>query len=213
MKSDFELSLEYEKHYLKNKKIYIHFNYNIFSVELGEFNNKEMDNREKEIKKRLIEQIPKDERIFFNISSYSRKYVEYEFDIEKWFKKSISQTIINTPDRFEKKIKVNKLPSMVLNYVDTIMVENIINGSFRNYLEKTPKVKKIILNSMTCVVKPLISYFSFKYDGFGNCIIISLKPEFRINPLVLIKADENKPKKEIKKMGFDKTVYTLLSLK
>ena len=46
-------------------------------------------------------------------------------------------------------------------------------------------------------------------DGSTNSIIISLKPEFRINPLLLI---DSKSKKEVSKMGFDKSVHTFISV-
>ena len=62
---------------------------------------------------------------------------------------------------------------------------------------------------MSELKEPLISYFLYKYDGNANSIIISLKPEFRINPLLLI---DSKSKKEVSKMGFDKSVHTFISV-
>ncbi len=64
---------------------------------------------------------------------------------------------------------------------------------------------------MSCVVEPLLSYFTYRYDGYNNAIQVTLKSEFRTNPLIIMKADDlNKAHKEIKKMGFDQTVYTIL---
>ena len=53
-----------------------------------------------------------------------------------------------------------------------------------------------------------VSYFTFNYDAIRNGIIISLKPEFRINPLLFVK-----PIEEVKKVNFDNSVKSLLKLK
>ena len=121
----------------------------------------------------------------------------------------MSNIIINTPDRFEKKIKIGNLPSLVENNTNPVILDQIVNGTFRNLLNTDSKLKNKILKSMSELKEPLISYFLYKYDGSTNSIIISLKPEFRINPLLLI---DNKPKKEVSKMGFDKSVHTFISV-
>lgn len=202
MKPEVELSLEYDKSYIKNKKLVLVYNINVFSFDKLNIDKEDFEKRLKDFHKDK----------YIELKSNTKKQAIYEFDPAKWLKDTISSTITDTPDRFEKKIKLGKLPSQVLNYANPIEMDQIINGTFRNYLDKNAKLKKTILNSMSCVVKPLLSYFSYRYDGYDNAIQITLKSEFRTNPMILMKADEiNKPHKEIKKMGFDKTVYTILS--
>lgn len=204
MKPSYELSIEYNRTYISKKKVYLVFNTNIVN-----FEDSKVD--KEDLKKKLESKLPDNK--YFKIHNFSMKDVTYEFDLEKWFKKSITETIIDTADRFEKKIKMAKLPEIILNNVNQVVVEKLINETFRNYIEKNSKIKKAVLESMTCVTKACLSYFHFEYDSYFGTINISLRPEFRTNPILLFKADNlNKPKKEVKKMGFDKSVYTLLKV-
>lgn len=204
MKSEVEISLEYETSYIRNKKLILIYNINTFSLEQKELSKEDLEKR--------IKNYFKDKYIV--LTSNTKKQAIYEFDPAKWLKDTIKSTIIDTPDRFEKKIKLGKVPTQVSNYANHVELDQIINGTFRNYLEKNSKLKKSLINSMSCAaVEPSLSYFAYRYDGYDNAIQITLKSEFRTNPLILVKADAiNKPHKEIKKMGFDKSVYTILKI-
>lgn len=201
MSSEFELSLEYDTSYIKNKKLILVYNINAFSVTNEEINKDDLTKRIKNFfKEKYIE-----------LKSNTKKQAIYEFDPNKWLKDTIGNTIINTPDRFEKKIKLGLLPQQVSTYSNPVELDQIINGTFRNYLNGNAKLKKALLNSMSCVIEPSLSYFSYRYDGYNNAIQVTLKSEFRTNPMILMKADDlNKSHKEVKKMGFDQTVYTIL---
>lgn len=198
MNPEAKLTLEYEKSYIKNKKLVLVYNINIFSLEEIDFNKVNLEGK--------LKKYFKNEK-YINLVSHTKKIATYEFDPLKWMKDTMSNTITNTPDRFEKKIKLGKLPEQVLTYANLVELDQIINGTFRNYLDKNAKLKKILLNSVNCVNKPLLSYFQYRYDGYNNAIQITLKSEFRTNPLLLIKEETKKYK-----IDFDKTVYTLLKV-
>lgn len=197
-----ELSLEFDKTYIKKKKLIIEYNISSFTLD-GE------EASEKEFEKKLNALIQPSEKAYVKLISFKKKSAIYEFNPEVWLKKTMSNVITNTPDRFEKKIKIGSLPSLVENNTNPVILDQIVNGTFRNLLNTDSKLKNKILKSMSELKEPLISYFLYKYDGNTNSIIISLKPEFRINPLLLI---NNKSKKEVSKMGFDKSVHTFISV-
>lgn len=197
-----ELSLEFDKTYIKKKKLIIEYNISSFTLD-GE------EASEKEFEKKLNALIQPSEKAYVKLISFKKKSAIYEFNPEVWLKKTMSNIITNTPDRFEKKIKIGSLPSLVENNTNPVILDQIVNGTFRNLLNTDSKLKNKILKSMPELKEPLISYFLYKYDGNTNSIIISLKPEFRINPLLLI---NNKSKKEVSKMGFDKSVHTFISV-
>ena len=197
-----ELSLEFDKTYIKKKKLIIEYNISSFTLD-GE------EASEKEFEKKLNALIQPSEKAYIKLISFKKKSAIYEFNPEVWLKKTMSNVITNTPDRFEKKIKIGSLPSLVENNTNPVILDQIVNGTFRNLLNTDSKLKNKILKSMSELKEPLISYFLYKYDGNTNSIIISLKPEFRINPLLLI---NNKSKKEVSKMGFDKSVHTFISV-
>lgn len=198
-----ELSLEFDKTYIKKKNLIIEYNINSFTL-----NGEEAS--EKEFEKKLNALIQPSEKAYVKLISFNKKSAIYEFNPEVWLKKTISNVIINTPDRFEKKIKIGNLPSLVENSTNPVILDQIVNGTFRNILNTDSKLKNKILKSMSELNEPIISYFSYKYNGLNNSIIISLKPEFRINPILTLNV--NKPKKEVAKMGFDKSVHTFLSV-
>ena len=197
-----ELSLEFDKTYIKKKNLIIEYNISSFTLD-GE------EASEKEFEKKLNALIQPSEKAYVKLISFKKKSAIYEFNPEVWLKKTMSNVITNTPDRFEKKIKIGSLPSLVENNTNPVILDQIVNGTFRNLLNTDSKLKNKILKSMPELKEPLISYFLYKYDGNTNSIIISLKPEFRINPLLLI---NNKSKKEVSKMGFDKSVHTFISV-
>ena len=197
-----ELSLEFDKTYIKKKNLIIEYNISSFTLD-GE------EASEKEFEKKLNALIQPSEKAYVKLISFKKKSAIYEFNPEVWLKKTMSNVITNTPDRFEKKIKIGSLPSLVENNTNPVILDQIVNGTFRNLLNTDSKLKNKILKSMSELKEPLISYFLYKYDGNTNSIIISLKPEFRINPLLLI---NNKSKKEVSKMGFDKSVHTFISV-
>ena len=197
-----ELSLEFDKTYIKKKKLIIEYNISSFTLD-GE------EASEKEFEKKLNALIQPSEKAYVKLISFKKKSAIYEFNPEIWLKKTMSNIITNTPDRFEKKIKIGSLPSLVENNTNPVILDQIVDGTFRNLLNTDLKLKNKILKSMSELNDPLISYFLYKYDGNSNSIIISLKPEFRINPLLLI---NSKSKKEVSKMGFDKSVHTFISV-
>lgn len=186
MKDTAEMSLEYNKTFIKNKKIFI--NFNIYSTT--------NDN----LKKRIFNKLQKD-AMFFNIVKLNDKQVVFSFNDELWFDKSIKQ-LKETNDRFQKILTLNRLPYIILNNLNSYDISRYIIGAFRNYLNKNKKIREKISNS----VAQNISLSNYKFEFDGN-IIITLKPEFRHNIIAVLKSKKNK---ELKKMDFDSSVYTIL---
>lgn len=186
MKDTAEMSLEYNKTFIKNKKIFI--NFNIYSTT--------NDN----LKKRIYNKLQKD-AIFFNIAKLNDKQVVFSFNDELWFDKSIKQ-LKETNDRFQKILTLNRLPYIILNNLNSYDISRYIIGAFRNYLNKNKKIREKISNSVAQNI-PIADY-KFEFDGN---IIITLKPEFRHNIIAVLKSKKNK---ELKKMDFDSSVYTIL---
>lgn len=197
MKRDFEINIEYDKTQIKNKKVYLVFNLNIYGLE-------EKPSKE-DIKKILNSKILKNDRQFIALDKFDYRQAIYYFDIDKWFERSISNELINTQDKFKKKLKIGKLPSTVLNYVNQSLIIELVKSSFRNYLEKKPSLKNNILK-MIKGIEPSISYFKFDYNSYHSFIIISVKNEFRHNIILKV------IKEERKKIDFDNTVRELLKL-
>lgn len=197
MKRDFEINIEYDKIQIKNKNIYLIFNLNIYGLE-------EKPSKE-DIKKILNSKILKNDRQFITLDKFDYKQAVYFFDINKWFEKSISNELINTQDKFEKKLKIGKLPTMVLNYVNQMLIIDLVKSAFRNYIETKSALKNNILK-MVKVIEPSISYFKFDYNSYNGFMVISVKNEFRHNIIPKI------IKEETKKINFDNTVRAILKL-
>ena len=154
---------------------------------------------------------------FINMPAMTLRMEHSLVSVSKWerkWKKPYLTTDKKTDDEFFDYLRCmtitpKDVPILVYRSLPQSILDQIVNGTFRNLLNTDLKLKNKILKSMSELKEPLISYFLYKYDGSANSIIISLKPEFRINPLLLI---NNKSKKEVSKMGFDKSVHTFISV-
>ena len=197
----YQLKIDYNTSYIKDKKIYLVFDLETLVL------TEETKGKVSEIKDKLYEKIPSEDKEFIEVGkeTTNEKGI-YIFDVEKWIKKTIKETVINTADRFEKKLKIGKLPALISIYVNQSLIDKVVLGSFRNYIEKNSKLKKILLNSLPGNFKSL-SYLRFEYDSYFNYINFSLLPELRINPLLYINKEE---RKKSKKMTFDESVYAIL---
>lgn len=192
---DFDIQLDYNRLYISNKKVYLDFNLSIIN-----FTDKKI--KEEEIKRKL------NQGEYIKIVNFNNKKVKYEFLLSKWLKDSCPNTIQDTVDRFEKKIKLNKLPTFISLYVEPLELIKLVECEFRNLLDKNSKLKNNLRNCIKTNIKLTPSHFKFTYDSYMNYILISLRPEFRINPLLFI----NKEKKEVKKINFDKSVRKILGI-
>lgn len=200
---DYDVNLEYNKSYISNKKLNISYDVSVRKIDA----KKNIET--KELKKRITNIIPEKDRKYINIKSFTKKNAVLEFNSDKWFKDVVKETLVETPDRFEKIIKIGEIPSIINNSNNPLNVSSIIEQSFRNYLNSNKKLRTKIETCVKTAVKKLsVSYFTFNYDAIRNGIIISLKPEFRINPLLFVK-----PIEEVKKVNFDNSVKSLLKLK
>ena len=197
----YQLKIDYNTSYVKDKKIYLVFDLETLVL------TEETKGKVSEIKDKLYEKIPSEDKEFIEVGkeTTNEKGI-YIFDVEKWIKRTIKETVINTADRFEKKLKIGKLPALISIYVNQSLIDKVVLGSFRNYIEKNSKLKKILLNSLPGNFKSL-SYLRFEYDSYFNYINFSLLPELRINPLLYINKEE---RKKSKKMTFDESVYAIL---
>ena len=193
-----EVNIEYNKFDIVNKQLIL-----IYDIKLVNFSDKNVSKQELETKIKKL--IPKGECKYIRIKSLSTKNVYFIFDADNWFKSKLK--LVDTANRYVKKILLNKLPTMILNNVNAVDYTRIIEGSFRNYLAVNQELKQKITNSVAENL-PLV-YYRFKYDGSLNAIIIEVKEQFRHNIMAVLKSKKN-PRKELKKMDFDSSVETYL---
>ena len=193
-----EVNIEYNKFDIVNKQLIL-----IYDIKLVNFSDKNVSKQELETKIKKL--IPKGEGKYIRIKSLSTKNVHFIFDVDSWFKSKLK--LVDTANRYVKKILLNKLPTMILNNINAIDYTRIIEGSFRNYLAVNQELKQKITNSVAENL-PLV-YYRFKYDGSLNAIIVEVKEQFRHNIMAVLKSKKN-PRKELKKMDFDSSVETYL---
>ena len=193
-----EVNIEYNKFDIVNKQLVL-----IYDIKLVNFSDKNVSKQELETKIKKL--IPKGEGKYIRIKSLSTKNVYFIFDADNWFKSKLK--LVDTANRYVKKILLNKLPTMILNNVNAVDYTRIIEGSFRNYLAVNQELKQKITNSVAENL-PLV-YYRFKYDGSLNAIIVEVKEQFRHNIMAVLKSKKN-PRKELKKMDFDSSVETYL---
>ncbi len=193
-----EVNIEYNKFDIVNKQLVL-----IYDIKLVNFSDKNISKQELETKIKKL--IPKGEEKYISIKSFSTKNVSFIFDADNWFKSKLK--LVDTANRYVKKILLNKLPTMILNNINAIDYTRIIEGSFRNYLVVNQELKQKITNSVAENL-PLV-YYRFKYDGSLNAIIVEVKEQFRHNIMAVLKSKKN-PRKELKKMDFDSSVETYL---
>ena len=195
-----EVNIEYNKFDIVNKQLVL-----IYDIKLVNFSDKNVSKQELETKIKKL--IPKGEGKYIRIKSLSTKNVYFVFDADNWFKSKLK--LVDTANRYVKKILLNKLPTMILNNINAVDYTRIIEGSFRNYLAVNQELKQKITNSVAENL-PLV-YYRFKYDGSLNAIIVEVKEQFRHNIMAVLKSKKN-PRKELKKMDFDSSVETYLKL-
>ena len=193
-----EVNIEYNKFDIVNKQLIL-----IYDIKLVNFSDKNVSKQELETKIKKL--IPKGESKYIRIKSLSTKNVYFIFDADNWFKSKLK--LVDTANRYVKKILLNKLPTMILNNVNAVDYTRIIEGSFRNYLAVNQELKQKITNSVAENL-PLV-YYRFKYDGSLNAIIVEVKEQFRHNIMAVLTSKKN-PRKELKKMDFDSSVETYL---
>ena len=193
-----EVNIEYNKFDIVNKQLIL-----IYDIKLVNFSDKNVSKQELETKIKKL--IPKGEGKYIRIKSLSTKNVYFIFDADNWFKSKLK--LVDTANRYVKKILLNKLPTMILNNVNAVDYTRIIEGSFRNYLAVNQELKQKITNSVDENL-PLV-YYRFQYDGSLNAIIVEVKEQFRHNIMAVLKSKKN-PRKELKKMDFDSSVETYL---
>ena len=193
-----EVNIEYNKFDIVNKQLIL-----IYDIKLVNFSDKNVSKQELETKIKKL--IPKGEGKYIKIKSLSTKNVYFVFDADNWFKSKLK--LVDTANRYVKKILLNKLPTMILNNINAVDYTRIIEGSFRNYLAVNQELKQKITNSVAENL-PLV-YYRFKYDGSLNAIIVEVKEQFRHNIMAVLKSKKN-PRKELKKMDFDSSVETYL---
>jgi hypothetical protein len=198
MKRDFEISLEYNKTDIINKMLCL-----IYDVKIVNFSDEKVSKEQvlSEIKK----EISKADEKFIILKSYNNKKAIFSFDIDKWF--DTKNKILDTENRYVKKILLSKIPTMILNNVNAVDYTRVIEESFRNYINKNKEIKNKITNSVAENL-PLV-YYRFKYEGVQNSIRIEVKEQFRHNILAVLRSKKS-PKKQLKKMDFDSSVETYL---
>ena len=198
MKPSFEINIEYNKSHIEKKTLFIEYNLNIYDLD------KKI--KKEEFNKIFLNLLPKDERKFFDVFEYDlkKKKVLFTFDVNKWFDSKIK--ILDTEDRFEKKVLINKVPSVISANINVTAVENFILLAFRTYLEKNKKFRQKVLS-----LDPASTHYTFKYNGHSSSIDVSVKPQFRHSAVIMLKSKEKKPIS--KKMDFDASVYAYLGLK
>ena len=188
-----EINIDFAKGYIEKKTLFIEYDMNVYDSV-----------KKDEMKKLLINLLPKEEKKYFSVENFDlkKKKATFSFDFDKWFSAKSKVVVSN---RFEKKVILNKVPSVISANLNAFDIERMILLSFRTYLEKNSKFRQKVLTS-----DPSSTHYKFSYDGHNSDIEVSLKSQFRHSSLVLLR---NKEKKEINKTDFDASVYTYLGLK
>lgn len=199
MKSETEVNIEYSKTYIEKKKLYLEYELKVYEID------KRM--HKAELERMFLNMIPKEDRRFFSVDKLDlkKKKIVFLFHSEKWLESKCK--IVDTEDRFTKKVVLTRIPGIISANVNVIDVERYILLCFRTYLESNSKFRRRIL-----VNDPVSSHYTFKFDGHINGINVSLKDAFRHSSIVLLRA-KNGERKEVKKADFDASVYTYLNLK
>lgn len=187
-----EINIDFAKGYIEKKTLFIEYDMNIYDSV-----------KKDEMKKLLLNLLPKEEKKYFAVESFDlkKKKAVFSFDFDKWF--SAKSKVVNS-NRFEKKVLINKVPSVISANLNAFDIERMVLLSFRTYLEKNSKFRQRLLSP-----DPSSTHYKFRYDGHNSNIEVSLKSQFRHSSLVLLR---NKEKKEISKTDFDASVYTYLGL-
>ena len=194
--------LTYKNYTIRNKEMYLTFDISLIDNSI----------EKKDLEKILKQKIPYLDRDYIKLDSFTKKQVVYKFDEKKWFKDSNLDRIVDTQDRFEKRIKLQKLPNIISSSLNALDSIKFVEESFRNYVEANNKIKKNISTCIKPAIRPFpMSYFKLTYDSYFNTINISLKPEFRIQPMLFISM--LKSGRPIRKVDFDASVYTILKTK
>ena len=194
--------LTYKNYTIRNKEMYLTFDISLIDNSI----------EKKDLEKILKQKIPYLDRDYIKLDSFTKKQVVYKFDEKKWFKDSNLDRIVDTQDRFEKRIKLQKLPNIISSSLNAFDSIKFVEESFRNYVEANNKIKKNISTCIKPAIRPFpMSYFKLTYDSYFNTINISLKPEFRIQPMLFISM--LKSGRPIRKVDFDASVYTILKTK
>lgn len=188
-----EINIDFAKGYIEKKTLFIEYDMNVYDSV-----------KKDEMKKLLINLLPKEEKKYFTVENFDlkKKKAVFSFDFDKWF--SAKSKVVNS-NRFEKKVLINKVPSVISANLNAFDIERMVLLSFRTYLEKNSKFRQRLLSP-----DPSSTHYKFSYDGHNSSIEVSLKSQFRHSSLILLR---NKEKKEINKTDFDASVYTYLGLK
>lgn len=197
-KQNFEVNIEFNKTDIINKQLCL-----VFDIKLVNFSNEKIDNDQ--LLEKLNRLIPKTENKYISIKNHNTKSVIYVFDADKWF--GSKTKLIETENRYVKRLILNKLPTMILNNVNSVDYTRVVEESFRNYLTKNKELKEKISNSVAENLP--FAYYRFEYDGNLNTMKIEVKEEFRHNIMAILKSKKN-PRKQLKKMDFDSSVETFL---
>ena len=198
MKPDFEINIEYSKSYIERKTLFVEYDMKLYDLDKKIKKN--------DFNKILLNLLPKEERKYFAVFNYDlkKKKATFSFDSNKWFESK--SKILNTEDRFTKKVLINKIPTIISANVNVVAVENFILLSFRTYLEHNKKFRQKLLT-----LDPASTHYIFKYDGHSSAIDVSIKQQFRHSSLVQLRLKDRKPVS--KKTDFDASVYAYLGLK
>lgn len=198
MKRNFEISLEYNRTNIINKTLCV-----IYDVKVVNFSNEKIS--KEMLKSEILKKIPKGEEKYMILKTYNNNSALFAFDVDKWFDNKIK--LAETENRYVKKLMLKRLPTMILNNVNSVEYTKIIEASFRNYLSKNQELKTSIAKSVAENLP--FAYYRFKYDSSLNIMRIEVKEEFRHNIMAVLKSKKN-PNKKIKKMDFDSSVETYL---
>lgn len=188
MKQPEYVNIGYNNFYIKNKKLYL-----IYEVHT--------DSKE-DISKLIIKLIPKEDRKYIKLDKWNKNKAVFVFDEQKWL--STESTSKPTETRFKERKRIAKLPSVILNNINSVNYTYYIESILKNELsdEKNGKLFGIDYG------RKVASQVKIQYDSNSNSIFYTLKPQFRQNIMSSL-ATKKKPK-EFKRMGFDDSVCTYL---
>lgn len=203
---DFEISPALVKSYVSNDEFLMLYDNNLFCPNL--INGGKVKINLKDLEKKINSFYKKEE--YIKIKSYDVKRTLLSFDIEKWLKDSVKKaSVISGSNKFQKSIKLIKLPTVVMEVNEHIEISKFIETYFKKFLNKN-LIKELESSVLKDFGKKLgKNFYDFKYNYDSNKIVLSIKDIYS-NIATATLANAVKNPKKIDKIDFDKSVYTML---
>lgn len=205
---DFAISPSLIRSYISGEEMLMLYDNNIFCPNL--INGGKIKVNLKDLENKLNDFSKKEK--YIKIKNFDIRRTIFSFDIEQWLKDSIKNASIgNGTNRFQKSIKLIKLPAMVIETNSSEIISKFITSYFKKFLEKNRHLSKEISgNVLKDFNKKLgINFYEYIYDYNLNRITLNIKNIYS-NIVTATLVSKIKNTKKVGKTDFDKSVYNIL---